>query len=172
MRYNMKARVVMLLRNPISRAYSHWRMQRSRRVERLGFSQAIRDAGRRRMEGDVVAWRLFSYVERGYYSWQVRRLLECIHRPQVLFLKTEDLWLRPERSVFAIFHLCQMSFVAPEIKAEYIGLGSDRANGPSSDDREYLLNLYRDDIALTAHLSGENLTDWLRVDYEEPMRKM
>jgi hypothetical protein len=39
--YNPDMRIVILLRNPVDRAYSHWNMERERGAEPLEFRQAI-----------------------------------------------------------------------------------------------------------------------------------
>jgi hypothetical protein len=63
-RYNPRMKIVILLRNPIFRAHSHWKMERARGREPLGFSSAIRE-GRNRTFINPISNRIFSYVERG-----------------------------------------------------------------------------------------------------------
>ena len=41
--YNPRMKLIILLRNPIERAYSHWNMQRTRGIDKLPFWDAIRE---------------------------------------------------------------------------------------------------------------------------------
>lgn len=47
-RYNPRAKLIVCLRHPVLRAYSHWRMETTRGAETLPFSRAIRE-GRARV---------------------------------------------------------------------------------------------------------------------------
>ena len=68
-------------------------MEYGRGLETLPFAEAIRE-GRRRMDELpplAAARRVYSYVERGLYSVQVRRALSHFPRDQLLFLRADDL---------------------------------------------------------------------------------
>jgi hypothetical protein len=95
--YNDAARIIVILRQPAHRAYAHWRMETTRGAEKLSFFDAISDAGRARMAGKPH--RVFSYVERGFYAGQARRVLELFPQSQVLFMTTDGLWNDPTRTV-------------------------------------------------------------------------
>jgi hypothetical protein len=90
--YNPAMRLVLILRDPVARAWSHWRMERARGVETHDFSWCIRE-GRTRLEaaGPPGFHREFSYVERGFYGQQVERLFGLFPREQVLILTADEL---------------------------------------------------------------------------------
>ncbi len=95
--YNPAMRLVLLLRDPVARAWSHWRMETARGAEQEPFGWCVR-RGRQRLFG-AEPWghhREFSYVERGFYGAQVARLYELFPRQQVLILKAEDLRANPD----------------------------------------------------------------------------
>ncbi|MDB5452295.1 MAG: sulfotransferase, partial [Caulobacteraceae bacterium] len=74
--YNPAMRLILVLRDPVERAWSHWRMEYARGAETQSFAWCVRQ-GRRRLF-DAEPWgvhREFSYVERGFYGEQVERLL-------------------------------------------------------------------------------------------------
>lgn len=85
--YSPAMKLVAILRDPVQRAYSNWRMEMSRNTETMSFSSAIRE-GRSRVSNQ---WRRFSYVERGLYSEQIRNMLELFGKDQCHFLLSEDL---------------------------------------------------------------------------------
>ncbi|MGH3085954.1 MAG: sulfotransferase domain-containing protein, partial [Rubrobacteraceae bacterium] len=105
------ARFIVLLRNPVDRAYSQYHMKVKRGVEPLPFEDAI-DKERERLGSTddpvSLAWRHYSYVERSLYVDQLRRWMNVFPREQFLILKSEDLYEDPQR----ILHQTQ----------EYLGL--------------------------------------------------
>lgn len=75
-RYNPSAKLIMCLRHPGFRAYSHWHMETQRGVETMPFATAVSPTGRLRVSADPTGvHRTFSYVERGFYSYQIERAL-------------------------------------------------------------------------------------------------
>ena len=72
--YNPSMKLIIILRNPIERAYSHWNMQRDRGYDTLSFFDAIQSEEKRRQESLPWQNRRFSYLARGLYSEQIRKL--------------------------------------------------------------------------------------------------
>ena len=69
--YRPDMKLILLFRDPISRAYSAWSHQRRTGRETLSFAQAIRDGRNRVSDLPDIANRHFSYVERGFYGEQL-----------------------------------------------------------------------------------------------------
>lgn len=89
-----KAKIIIILRDPVMRAYSAYLMDALVGSERLSsFYEAIqRDQNR-----DIV-WRLWRgglYIERGMYHDQILRYFETFGREQVLVLTNEELSKSP-----------------------------------------------------------------------------
>lgn len=94
--YNPAIKLVLMLRDPVERAWSHWRMEHGRGVEAGDFGWCVRQ-GRQRLF-DAEPWghhREYSYVERGFYGAQVERALGLFPREQLLILQAEDLKTAP-----------------------------------------------------------------------------
>jgi hypothetical protein len=163
--YNPKIKCIVMLRNPVERAYSNWAMVVSRGAETLSFSTAIRDGRRRAAGPSGLPHRLFSYVERGLYAAQIERLLARFPRERLLFLRTEDL---AERQAATLDQVCAFLGVSPfstPPPAAYVMPVSKGDLPPISEaDRSYLTALYREDIAATQALSGLDLSHWARLD--------
>lgn len=172
--YNPAARMIVIFRNPIERAHSQWRMETVRKRETLDFSTAIREGRTRVTDAPDAALRLHSYVERGFYAWQVRRLEAAFPRDQILYLKTDDLW-RDQAGTLAAVH--RFIGVEPKQSAQATEDGdaytapvrSRHLGGMDASDRAFLRELFADDVAETARLTGLDLADWLAPDYAEPM---
>jgi len=66
--YNPKMKIIVLLRNPIDRAYSHWNMERLRNADTLFFWEAIKNENERCREALPLQHRVYSYISRGLYT--------------------------------------------------------------------------------------------------------
>ena len=98
-------RIIVVLRDPIDRAYSHYHHERSRGAEDLSFEDAIASE-EARLAGEEEAletdprYRSFehqhhSYVARGMYAPQVRRLYETFGPDRVSVLISEEIFRDP-----------------------------------------------------------------------------
>jgi len=163
--YKADMKIILCLRDPVDRAYSHWEMEVSRRYERLKFGAAIRK-GRQRVKSDEKSLngchRVFSYVERGLYAPQIRRLLNLFPREQILVL--ENAAMKKNLPV-VLDSICDFVGVArfenyPQNKT-ILPTGKRQDLGSiSEDDAKYLAALYREDTRETAALSGLDLSHW------------
>lgn len=154
--YNPAMRLVILLRDPVERAWSHWRMEYARGAEREPFAWCIRE-GRRRLF-DARPWghhREFSYVERGFYGEQAERLLALFPKEQVLFLRSEDLRDDPGPALAAVRrHIGATSAPAPPPRDVHVGQEMDYGSELTEADAAYLRGLYARDQARLAALTG------------------
>jgi hypothetical protein len=101
------ARFLVLLRNPVDRAFSHYRMNVRNRVERLGFEEALAAEPRRLAAAaglDPAAALLVrqraSYRARGRYAEQLARWRERVPPERLLVLQSEE-FLRDTAGVMA-----------------------------------------------------------------------
>ena len=95
--YNPSAKLIFIFRDPFERAWSHWCMEYARGDETLPFAEAIRE-GRSRLDGLPLLARerrVYTYIERGLYADQVRRVLANFPRGQLLFLRSQNTLRRP-----------------------------------------------------------------------------
>ena len=96
-RYNADAKLIIGLRHPSFRAFSHWRMEFLRGADSLKFEEAISWNARGRVRAAPGgAHRIFSYIERGLYSVQVRKLLTMFPRERVYFYRSDLLWQKKQ----------------------------------------------------------------------------
>ncbi|MGB8356214.1 MAG: sulfotransferase domain-containing protein, partial [Chthoniobacteraceae bacterium] len=109
-RYNAEMKLIVLLRNPVERAFSHWNMERSRNLEHLSFWDALQNEGKRCRAALPYQERGHSYMERGFYANQLRRLWTWFSKNQVLVLKSEDL---KNKAIETLQTTCEFLQVAP-----------------------------------------------------------
>ena len=101
--------IVVVLRDPVERAFSHFKERRSNGTETLSFAEAIelepqRLAGEEaRILGDdgyiSFAHRHSSYLAQGRYAPMLERWFDAFGRDQVLVEISEDMYANPQASV-------------------------------------------------------------------------
>lgn len=101
-RYNPAMRWVLVLRDPVARAISHYHMERGRGAERLPLWAALLAEPWRLRKGPLraaTAWRRHSYVARSRYRRQLAALYAHFPREQVLVLASDALAQQPAATV-------------------------------------------------------------------------
>lgn len=160
-RYNPRARIIIILRDPIERAWSQWSMERHHGTEDLEFAQAIR-AGRSRIKPGEYgpALRYFSYVERGLYTAQIRRALMLFPAAQVLFLDYARLFADVPA---ALARIADFAGLPPFPEVPYIRTRSNPRPGEtiSPADIAYLRGIFREDAREAVALAGIEGSHWL-----------
>jgi hypothetical protein len=93
-------RLIVLVRNPVDRAYSHFHLMKRKGLEKLSFAKAVA-AEERRLAGveerlreepafRSKAHRHHSYLARGLYAEQLERWFAVFPRERFLILRAED----------------------------------------------------------------------------------
>lgn len=91
--YNPDAKIIILLRNPVERAFSHYVMDLRIGYTQLSFSEVLK----KDTQSHASYWGNSSlYVELGLYSRQVMRYREVFPETQLLIVKYEDFLSKPK----------------------------------------------------------------------------
>jgi hypothetical protein len=157
-RYNPFIKMIVLLRNPVARAYSHWSMELNRGAEMLSFSDAIRAEPLRLQIWPEEQHRVFSYLDRGRYHAQLMRFLDLFERHQLLVLQSEQFYRDPQSSLGAI-----TDFLGVDLWSEF-GYQHQRQGDYSSSlslaDWDYAYAALADDIERLENLLGWDCSAW------------
>ena len=166
-RYQPDAKLIISLRHPAYRAVSHWKMEIARKTETLPFGEAISDKGRARYR-DPGFHRFWAYVERGFYSEQLRRVFNFFERDQVFLCTTDQLYEDETGLLNRIFEFVGAKpDYAPTRKKIIRPIDNEHVRGYTDTDIAYLTDLFREDITRTAKMTGLDLSHWLDEDYSE-----
>jgi sulfotransferase family protein len=157
-KYNPKIKLLIILRNPVDRAFAHWNMQRFKGREPLDFLDALKDEKKRAKEAAPLQSRRYSYVDRGFYSAQLERAFKFFPRRQVKIIKFEKFRDNKTETLDAIFHFLG-------IKSVVSSRDKDRNIVPyereiRAEERKYLYEVFAEDIAKLEKLLGWNCSDW------------
>ena len=100
-------KLLVCLRNPIDRAYSHYRMHRGGGlIGEMTFEDAIREER--------------AYIEMGYYAQLLKRYLDYFSREQLLILLADDMKRQPEEELKKVLRFLNVDAeIAPRILNGY-----------------------------------------------------
>jgi len=161
--YNPAMKLIVVLRNPIDRAYSHWNMERSRNADTLSFWDALQKESERCREALPYQHRIYSYVDRGFYLGQLRRLWLYFEKDHVLILKNEYLRNRPHE---ALREVCDFLEVAYFDRIDIKNVHSRTYESTmSARERQFLQNIYEHEIRGIERVLGWDCSDWLTAEY-------
>ncbi len=164
-------KLIVLLRNPVERAYSHYNERRRAGTEDLGFREALQ-AESDRLSGEEDKIRevpayystrhdFCSYLARGRYLEQLEPWLADFGPDRLLVVRSEDLYESPNKLLAGVF--------------EFLGLPPYELQNPEhrnnlpaapmpSSDRHWLADYYQDSVAALEARLGRSF-DWnLRGD--------
>jgi hypothetical protein len=166
--YNPRMKLIVLLRDPVQRAFAQYFMDRHRGWERLGLPWAfllepLRAFYRQRVLRPANAGERYAhtYLSRGRYLGQLRNWLRYFPREQFLFLRHEDLYHRHEETLGRVYHF--IGLPEPRKLPEH----REVLRGSYDPGRHRLLRAllrqyYRRDIEGVQELLGLDLSSWLR----------
>jgi len=147
------ARFIVLFRNPIDRAYSHYQMSVRRGLENRSFEEAIQK------EKKVIRKEMFrlmlskkfnlshaetSYVSRGMYFKQLKRWLNYFPLNRFLFIKSEDFFLNPQSEINKITDFLNIS--PYKLKEARVINPGNYEHKMSEETRNYLQKIFLEDI--------------------------
>lgn len=158
--YNPSMQWILLLRNPIDRAYSCWSMQKSRGLETLSFSAALAEETSRRQAVLPDQLRRYSYLDRSKYVCQLRRIFEYFDPSRCLVCLNEDLRYRHDDTMASIFEFLSVDANC-SIPSEMIFSGGD---APPMEPclRSDLVQFFAKEVEALSELLNRDLTAWLQ----------
>ena len=157
--YNKKIKIIIILRNPITRAYSHWNMEKQRNADSLCFIKALETEHTRSRNSLPLQHRVYSYIDRGFYSQQLRHILRFFPKEQLLVLRQEELIVKAKQILANIFEFL-------EVENQEIKTGDDihtlKYDEPiATEAKKLLLNTFRAEIKQLEFMLNWDCSAWL-----------
>jgi len=156
--YNPDMKLIAILRNPIERAFSHWNMERDKNREHRTFWDALKEEEAQLAKLDHRQNRRFSYLERGLYSSQIKRIQSYFNKDQILLIRNELLRNSPNKVLEKVAKFLSISSFET---VEHIEIHS--RSYPielSKNEYKYLNCFYKNEIQDLEMLLGWDLSDW------------
>lgn len=148
--YNPDLKLIVLVRNPVERAYSQWAMGVARNGPGQSFSEAIRDQRGRYSDFHGTHLRI---VDRGFYHAQLSYASLLFSRRQILILKNSAMRRGLPGVLDDATDFLQVErFVTYPDGREVLPIArSEQALAPiANEDRAYLEHLYQEDAEAMA----------------------
>lgn len=161
--YNPDMKIILILRNPIERAFSHWNMEVSRGAESLSFIEALRKESERSREALPSQHYVYSYMDRGYYSCQIRELWRFFKQEHTLVLKYDELKDNPSSVLVKLFDFLGVdrSYAKTLTYEKKILHKASYKTNMSEEERTLLQECYEHEIFQLEFLLGMECSDWL-----------
>lgn len=96
-------KVIVILREPVARLYSHYMMSIAAGFEVLSFEQAINSESLRLQQRDKIADIFHSYIERSTYLPMLKRYAERFGKHNLCVLFLEELSAEPKKSLTSLW---------------------------------------------------------------------
>src|SRR4051794_13984507 len=154
-RYNPDMKLIISLRNPTDRAFSHWNMRRAKGREPLEFLDAIKRDQEQIGSGTL---RGNAHLERGFYASQLERVFDFFPREQVLLIKYEDFRRDYAQTINRLFDFLEVRRLT-NLK------NKEQNTGPyqrkiTAEEREYVSALFDEEIYRLEKMLGWDCSDW------------
>ncbi len=157
--YNCSMKWILILRNPIERAYSQWNMEIQRNLDQLPFLAAIEQERARVRTRRPLQHRIYSYIDRGHYCEQIRRVWHLFSEEQTLILRSEELRQRPQ---VAIDRVCAFLGVASMQVDAHVTAHARPYGRPMTDqERRRVQSILEPEIRSLEAMLGWDCSEWL-----------
>jgi hypothetical protein len=158
-----RVKLIVLLRNPVDRAYSHYQHEVSLKYETLPFDQAIeREAERLRGERekmladqsyDSYPYRHYSYLSRGAYAEQLAHWMKLFPSEQMLILRSEDFFAEPSKIFRQVLNFLELP---PFELSEYKPFNAREYSSMNAVTRRRLMDYFEPHNRRLRELVGQN----------------
>ena len=154
-------KLIIILRNPVNRAYSAWNMMYNNpkyNNYNKSFDDSISDELKyRENENKSFFTAQFHFLQRGYYYKQLKELLKFFSRRNILIIISEKMFENPKKYYEMIYKFLGISLNLDNFTKDRIGTYNEKLG---KEKYNYLMNFFKDDIKKLEQLLDEK-TGWI-----------
>jgi hypothetical protein len=159
--YNPAARVLLIYRDPVARAHSHWKMRRRLGKEPLDFMAALSAEADRlaSLASEDGRGRALAYVSRGRYASQLRAAMGFFPREQLHLIDFQDLVHHHSETLTRVADFLEIRpfrHMGPVVA----NAGPRSLDGPSAAERGFIWDALSKEMAEFEELSGISTRSW------------
>lgn len=160
-KYNPRIKLIMLLRNPVDRAFSHWNMEYTHQREDLPFFDALANERSRLKLMPNHQHRVYSYVDRGKYVQQIKAIWNIFGKDNLLIVKMDDLISSPMQTMNYVYKFLDVpSYNISDSVRLYSGSYVQAKISPK--EKAYLRSCFEQEIIVLEKLLGWDCSEWLK----------
>lgn len=157
-RYNPGMKLIVSLRNPTARAFSHWNMRRAKGQEPRDFLDAIKRDQERNIDELSPETHRFAYIGRGLYFAQMERVFRYFPREQVLAIKYEDFRHDYTQTIDKVFDFLGVERL-PGLKNRETNTAQYHRK-ITAGERAFVSAIFEQDTRRLESLLGWDCSDW------------
>ncbi len=150
--YCPNAKFIVMLRNPVDRAFSHFMMQKKRGIEPLTFEEAVHAESFRindeenkiknNPEYRSINHQQLSYLARGMYYSQIKRWLNYFPKEQFLFIKSESFFNNTQKELNRIYNFLR---IRQEVPFSFTPVNTNTYEEMNTKTRNYLTEYFEEE---------------------------
>jgi len=156
-RYNPDIKLIVILRNPAMRTYSHWQEAKSRGLEKRSFAEIVHDACSSSLSQYETPPSSDNYIAQSLYSEQVSHIQQYFGPHQILCLRTEDLKEDAQVALYRMYQFIGVPYLEVDVPAQNVGSYAQSIEPKLYQD---LSEHHRSDIRALESLVGWDCKDW------------
>jgi hypothetical protein len=158
--YNPHIKLILILRNPIERAFSHWNMRMQKKEVPNSFLDCLK-AEILRMNFPEKFGQIpeDDYIRRGYYAEQIERIYTFFNKEQILILKYEEFRDNQASTLTSIFNFLGVdprNYQFEEKKVYTLPYVSE----VKDNERDILRKLFEPEIEKVEKILNWDCSDW------------
>lgn len=157
--YNPKAKIIVVLRNPVERAFSHWTMEFNRGNESLSFSESIKEESNRLEVIPNNQHRIYSYVDRGLYYNQVKNIYNLFPKQSIFCVEYNDFLINQQGVLSKLYSFLEVSDISMKQEFKKV-FKSEYRTSISESDKRFILNKCEKNITKLEGLLKWDLMHW------------
>ena len=158
---NPYVKLILVLRNPIDRAYSAWKLNVKYFEEKKTFEEAVFNELNQKENTNKTFYSIIdNYLQRGLYFQQIEKLLKWFPKQNLLILISENIKENPFEEYKKIYDFLNLNFLKTQ-KYESIHVSNDtsKINKKIYND---LIKYYKEDVSKLEKLLNIQLNSiWL-----------
>ncbi len=160
-RYNPSIKLIVILRNPADRAYSHWQEVVSQGAKKQTLpTAAIHEELFSSVTPKYQSTQDSEYIRKSRYSKPIGYLRQYFSPHQLLFIKSEDLRDDTEVMLYQIFQFLNVPYLDVDTSAQNLG---NYHNSIPARSYNTIIETVQSDIKETEHLLGWDCNDWKQL---------
>ena len=154
---NPYVKIILILRNPMERAYSAWK-HAANYGETRSFEDAINDERNNKLdENKTFSTAIKHYLQRGLYYKQIMNILKWFSKDNLLILINEEVLKDMTTEYNKVYAFLNLSDYASSYKLEYV---SSNKRQIDSETYNSLIDFFKKDVKQLEKLIGRK-TNWL-----------
>ena len=157
--YNPDIKIIVILRNPVERAFSQWNMATTNKKITEDFYPCIVKEYELLQQTSHTQSRLYSYIDRGLYWEQVERMYSFFRKENILILKYEmfkNNQCAELNKVFSFLGVDEKNYTFKSLQSHQI----EYVRKMTREEKEFLLKVFSDETDKIENMLGWNCDDW------------